>query len=357
MLLQISGFLRNFNIMNAVQWVAPRQMRLVKMDTPAPRPHEALVRLESVGVCGSDVHYYIEGRIGNQILTEPTILGHEYAGVVESVGEEADRSFVGKRVAVEPGIPCMNCEWCRTGHYNVCRSMYFPGGPGCDGALRDYIAVDARFCFLVPDSVTSAAAAMLEPLAVAIHTVELAEIKPGETAAIIGLGSIGLLTAQVLKMCGVRVLYGADLLDYRVQASACYGVDAAFDASHVDAVAAILDTTGGRGVDVAFDCSNRSEPLAHVCRIARPAGRCVLTGISGKDSDPLPVSDVRRKELTLRWCRRFRHNYPTAIALLASGKIDTLSLITHSFPLERTGEAFELVAANADNVIKASIDW
>lgn len=343
--------------MNAVQWVAPRQMRLVNLEKPIPKAHEVLVRLESVGVCGSDVHYYVEGRIGNQILVEPAILGHEYAGVVESAGLDADKSLVGKRVAVEPGIPCMKCEWCRTGHYNVCRHMYFPGGPGCDGALRDYMAVDARFCFRVPDHVTAAAAAMLEPLAVAIHTVELAAIKPGETAAIIGLGSIGLLTAQVLKMCGVLVLYGADLLEYRIQAATRYGVDTAFNASRIDTVQAILEATSGRGVDVAIDCSNRSEPLAQVCRIARPAGRCVLTGISGQDCDPLPVSDVRRKELTLRWCRRFRHNYPTAVSLLARGKIDVLSLITHSFPLERTGEAFELVAANADNVIKASIDW
>ena len=343
--------------MKAVQWVAPRQMRLITMDKPSPRPQEALVRLESVGVCGSDIHYYTEGRIGNQVLTGPTILGHEYAGIVESVGTEADPALVGARVAVEPGIPCMQCEWCRTGHYNVCRKMYFPGGPGCDGAFRDYIAVDARFCFPVPGNVTAAAAAMLEPLSVAIHTVELAQLKPGETAAVIGLGSIGLLTAQVLKLSGAYPIYGADLLPYRAAAASRYGVDSPIDASREDAVETILKATGGRGVDVAIDCSNRSETLAQVCRVARPAGRCVLTGISGADCDPLPVSDARRKELTLRWCRRFHHNYPTAIALLAAGRVDVLSLITHTFPLEKTAEAFELVAANADNVLKASIDW
>lgn len=343
--------------MKAVQWVAPRELRVIEVDKPVPKPHEALVRLESVGVCGSDVHYYLEGRIGNQVLTEPTILGHEYAGIVESVGATADAGLVGKRVAVEPGIPCMECEWCRTGHYNVCRKMHFPGGPGCDGALRDYIAVHAAFCYPVPESVSAAAAAMLEPLAVAIHTVELAEIKPGETAAVIGLGSIGLLTAQVLKLSGVSVLYGADLLAYRVAVAARCGVDIAIDASREESVARIVAETGGRGVDVAIDCSNRGEPLAQVCRIARPAGRCVLTGISGNDCDPIAVSDARRKELTLRWCRRFRHNYPTAIGLLASGKVDVLSLITHSFSLENAAQAFELVAHNADNVIKASIDW
>lgn len=343
--------------MKAVQWVGPRNMRVIEMEKPVPKPHEVLIRMESVGVCGSDVHYYLEGRIGSQVLREPTVLGHEYAGVVEAAGADVPADLVGRRVAVEPGIPCGKCEWCRTGHYNVCRKMFFPGGPGCDGAFRDYMAVDAAYCYPVPENVSAAEAAMLEPLAVAVHTVELAELKPDETAAIIGLGSIGLLAAQVLKLCGVRTLYGADMLGYRVALASRYGVDRAYDASKTDVVAAILEETCGRGVDVAFDCSNRSEPLGQVCRLARPAGRCVLTGISGKDEDMIPVSDTRRKELTLRWCRRFRHNYPTSISLLQAKRVDVTSLITHSFPLERTQEAFELVSENADNVIKVSIDW
>jgi L-iditol 2-dehydrogenase len=332
-------------------------MRMVEMEKPVPRPHEALIRLESCGVCGSDVHYYLDGGIGSQILKGPTILGHEYAGVVEAVGADADPALVGRRVAVEPGIPCMQCEWCRTGHYNVCRSMYFPGGPGCDGAFRDYIAVHAQFCFTIPETMSAAEAAMLEPLAVAVHTAELARLQPGDTAAVIGLGPIGLLTARMLRVMGAHTIYGADLLDYRVEAGARHGVDVGIHASREDTVERILDETGGRGVDVAVDCSNRSEPLAQCVRAARPAGRCVLTGISGADEDTMPVGQARRKELTLHWCRRFRHNYPAAIRLLADKKVDVMSLVTHSFPLERTQEAFDLVAGNADNVLKASIDW
>ncbi|MFP4501955.1 MAG: zinc-dependent alcohol dehydrogenase [Candidatus Hydrogenedentota bacterium] len=343
--------------MRAVQWTAPRTMRLVEVEKPVPKPHEALVRLESCGVCGSDVHYYVEGRIGNQVLTEPTVLGHEYAGVVEAVGENADPALVGRRVAVEPGIPCMRCEWCRTGHYNICRAMYFPGGPGCDGAFCDYMAVHADFCYPIPDTVTAAEAAMLEPLAVAIHTAELARLRPGDTVGLIGLGSIGLLTAQMLKLTGAHTIYGADLLAYRAAAAARYGVDDAVDAAGQDIVARVREQTAGRGVDVAVDCSNRSEPLGQCVRMARPGGRVVLTGISGQDEDPLPVSEARRKELTLQWCRRFVHNYPAAIQLLAAKKVDVTSLITHSFPLERTQEAFDLVADAADNVLKVSIDW
>lgn len=347
----------------AVRWFAPGDMRLVEEESPVPRPHEALVRVESLGVCGSDMHYFLEGRIGENRLTAPTILGHEYAGVVEAVGAEADASLVGKRVAVEPGIPCMRCEWCLTGHYNVCERMVFPGGPGVDGALREYMAVDARFCFPVPEGMSAAVAAMIEPAAVAVHTVELARLRPGDTALIVGLGPVGLLTAQAAKLCGVRTLYGADLQEYRARAAAAHGVDHAFTAApggmRAGAAATvdwIRSETCGRGVDVVFDCANTPDGIMVACHAARPAGRVVLTGISGSEEDPVPVSVARRRELTVQWCRRFLHNYPATLGLAASGRLDVASLITHSFPLERSLEAFRLVAGSADGVLKVSID-
>ncbi len=342
--------------MQAVQWHAPRDMRLGRVPKPVPRPWEALIRVESVGVCGSDIHYYADGRIGEQCIKPPLVLGHEYAGVVEVVGAEADAALISQRVAVEPGIPCLKCEWCKTGHYNVCTGMFFPGGPGCDGAFCEYMAVHADFCFPIPDSMTMAEAAMIEPVAVAVHTVELAGLKPGETAAVLGLGPIGLLTAQVAKLAGVQTLYGTDLLDYRVEAGLRFGADATANASREDTVAWVMDLTKGRGVDVAFDCTNRSAGLGLACEVTRPAGRCVLTGISGEAHDPVPVSVARRRELSLHWCRRFKSNFPEAIVLVTSGKLDIRSLITHSFPLEQTMEAFELVAETRDEVLKVSID-
>lgn len=342
--------------MKAVKWFGPHDMRVVEVERPIPRSHEALVRIESTGVCGSDMHYYLDGRIGSNVITEPIILGHEYAGVVEAVGAAADPSLVGKRVAVEPGIPCLKCEWCAQGHYNVCLDMCFPGGPPYDGALCEYMAVHAGFCFPVPEGMSAAVAAMIEPLAVAVHTVELAGLKPGETAAVLGLGPIGLLTAQVAKLAGVSVLYGTDLHDYRLEAGRAYGVDLAFNAGEEDTVGVIMEETRGRGVDVAFDCARSSLTPGLAIRVTRPAGRCVLTGISGTEEDPIPVSAARRKELTLQWCRRFLFNYPRSLALAASGRVDLESLITHSYPLERAGEAFELVSATADNVLKASVD-
>lgn len=342
--------------MKAIKWYGPRNMRLVDVSKPVPKPHEALIKVESIGICGSDLHYFIEGRIGSTVITEPLILGHEFAGVVVEVGQNADSALVGKRVAVEPSIPCGKCEWCKTGHYNVCQSLFFPGGPPYDGVLCEYVAFHAEFCFPVPETMSPAVAAMIEPLAVAVHTVELAQIMPGETAAILGLGPIGLLTAQVAKLAGVHTLYGTDLLDYRLDAGTKYGVDVAFNAGRENTVERVLRETNGRGVDVAFDTARSSETPSLACQVVRPAGRCVFTGISGEDYDPIPVGVARRKELTVRWCRRFRHDYPRSIALAASGKVDLQSLITHSFPLEKTQKAFELVADSADRVLKASVD-
>jgi L-iditol 2-dehydrogenase len=331
-------------------------MRVEEIPKPLPKPHEALVRIESVGVCGSDMHYFVDGCIGAQMLKEPTILGHEYAGMVEAVGGAADATLVGKRVAVEPGIPCFECESCRTGHYNVCRRMFFPGGPGCDGALCEYMTVHAGFCFPVPDNISAAEAAMIEPAAVGVHTIELAQLKPGDIVAIFGLGSVGLLAAQVAKFSGARVVYGVDVLGYRAALAHHFGVDAAFHSANADPVAWLMEQTGGRGVDVGIDCTNGSEGLGLAVKATRPAGRCVLTGISGREDDLLPVSTARRRELTLQWCRRFKDNFPATIALVAEGKLDVRSLLTHSFPLDRAQEAFDLVARTADNVIKASID-
>ncbi|HNY87332.1 MAG TPA: alcohol dehydrogenase catalytic domain-containing protein [Candidatus Hydrogenedentes bacterium] len=348
----------------AAQWAAPGQIRLIETEKPVPGPGEVLVRVESVGVCGSDIHYFLHGRIGENRLKGPTILGHEYAGIVEAAGEGADPLLVGRRVAVEPGIPCGACEWCRSGRYNVCEGMVFPGGPGVDGALREYMVAPAGRCFPVPAGMTAAVAAMIEPAAVAVHTVELARLRPGDTVFVAGLGPIGLLTAQVARLCGAAAVYGADLYPERVAAARAHGVDEAFQAAPGGMAAGaratvdwLFSRTGGRGADVTFDCTNSSDGILVAMHCARPAGRAVLTGISGAEEDPVPVSVARRRGLGVQWCRRFLNNYPATLALAATGRLDVGSLVTHSFPLERTQEAFQLVADYADGVLKASVDF
>ncbi len=342
--------------MKVMRWHAPRDMRLEEAPDPTPRPHEALIRIESVGVCGSDMHYFLEGGIGNSTLDRPTILGHEYAGRVVAVGEKADADLVGKRVAVEPGIPCMQCESCRTGHYNVCPDIFFPGGPGSDGALSEFYTVHADYCYPVPEDMPADVAAMVEPLAIAIHTVRLGQLAPGCTAAVFGLGPVGLLVSKVASLSGAFTIYGSDLHDYRVAAGADWGVDKAWNGKTDDVVARIMEETGGRGVDVAFDCSNGPDALSAAVTVARCAGRVTIVGISGQEVDHFPASQARRKELTLQWVRRLKDTYPAALEMITSGRIDVRPMLTHSFPLEKTMEAFDIVAGYKENVLKASID-
>lgn len=350
--------------MKAWQWQAPEKLGLVDLPRPVPEKHEALIRVEAVGVCGSDIHYFLEGAIGENRLTSPVVLGHEYAGIVEEVGAEANPELVGRRVAVEPGIPCRRCEWCVKGRYNLCTSLFFPGGPGSDGAVCEYIAVDHEFCFPLPEGISAGTAAMVEPAAVAVHTAYLAQLRPGDTAAVFGLGIIGLLTARMLQICGASRVYCVDVLPYRVAAAKRYGLQDVFCSEKgslkeggARAIDWIQEQTKGRGCDVSFDCTNSADGMGLACGAARRGGRVVLTGISGNEMDLLPVSIARRRELCLQWCRRFVHNYPVTIDYILSGALDVDSLITHVFSFEEAPEAFALTSAYGDDVLKASIEW
>lgn len=340
--------------MRAVELTAPRVFQLAERAIPECPSGYALVRVEAVGVCGSDLHYYEEGRIGETRIVRPLVLGHEFAGRVERVGEEASEDLVGKRVAVEPGVSCGRCEWCLRGDYNLCPRIEFPGGPPHDGALREFIAVPAASCFPVPEGFGADEAAAMEPLSVATFTVDLAHIHAGDTVAIFGLGPIGILTGWCARIAGAERILGADLHSYRCEAAKGLGaVDEAFDG--VDPLRAIVDATKGRGVDAAIDAARSPDTAGHACLAARPGGQVVLTGISGNEHDPIPVSAARRKGLTMRWCRRFQHCYPRAIAMTDSGRINLRPMLTHHFTLDETARAFEMVSNAADGVLKATI--
>lgn len=341
--------------MKVVLLKQPRVMELAERPKPMPKAGDALVRICAVGICGSDMHFYEEGRIGGTRMEGPLVLGHEFSGVVESVGQQGDAALVGRRVAVEPGRPCFVCEWCRAGNYNVCPDMAFPGGPPHDGALCEYVCVPASHCYPIEDRMTMAEAAALEPLSVALYSIDLAELQPGDTVAVLGLGPIGLLIGMAAKVGAASRVFGTDLLEYRVEASLNMGVDESFCVAQNDTVEAIMEATDGRGVDVAVDAARSSETLGLAVKVAKPGGRCVLTGISGKDEDTLPVSDARRRGLRLLWCRRMKHNYPRAIELVSSGQLDLKPILTHTFPLEEAHEAFEMVSYARDGVLKATI--
>lgn len=347
--------------MKCIYWIGPKKFEITERPIPKLEAGEVLVKVESVGICGSDIHYYLDGRIGDQVITPPLVLGHEFAGTVVDVYEKEYQQLLGRRVAVEPGLPCWNCEFCKKGHYNVCPMLKFLGGPGCDGALMEYISIPGWACYPVPKSMSAPVSAMVEPTAVAVHALELANIVPGETALVVGLGSIGLIVTQLLLNSGAKLVAGIDLLDYRSVVAQKLGVRETFVPSSKDNTEESIrwaeEITNGRGFDVVFDCTNQSEGLIIATRSTRPTGRTILVGISGKNYDPLPVSVARRRELTLKWCRRFLFNFPTAIELISSGKVNVDLLLTHHFTPYEVEIAFETVANNANKIIKASIDW
>ncbi len=305
--------------MKVARLYAPGDIRLTDEPAPEPAHGDVLIRVSAVGLCGSDLHWFREAGIGDARLDRPLVLGHEFAGRTES----------GERVAVDPSIPCETCEYCREGNPNLCLRLRFAGHGHEDGALRECIAWPERCLFPVPDKIDEADAAMLEPLGVAIHSVDLGKIRPGMRVGIFGCGPIGLLVIQVARLAGAMEIFATEPLPHRMDAAR--GLDA-------------VPWAPGREVDVAFECAGNDAAVADACAAVRPGGRVVLVGIPDDDRTSFNASLARRKALTIKLVRRMKHTYPRAIRLVEKGLVDVRSLVTHRFPLEKTPEAFAVAA-------------
>lgn len=301
-------------------------------DEPIPIASEGdrLVRVKAVGVCGSDLHWFSEGEIGDAKLEHPLILGHEFAGITED----------GRRVAVDPAIPCGHCEFCERGHPNLCAHLIFAGQGTDDGALREWVAWSEKSLVPIPDSISDADGAMLEPLGVAIHTVDLAKLKAGMTVGVFGCGPIGLLIIQMAKLSGAAMILATDKLAHRVEAAKGFGASQAFLAGDDSRLSQIRAATNGRGVDVAFDAAGVQEAIDDAVAAVRPGGKVILAGIPVDDRTSFSASVARRKGLTIKLVRRMKHTYPRAIELVSKGLVDVRSLVTHHFPLAEAREAF-----------------
>ena len=344
-------------MMRASRLHAIRDMRLEDLPRPTPGPGEGLLKVATVGTCGSDVHYYVKGRIGDQVVTGPIIMGHEFSAWVAELGAGVEGLKVGQLVAVEPAIHCGECELCRHGHPTLCPHVRFCGTPPIDGVYAEYTVMPAENCFPLPPEFTPVEGAMLEPLGTAIHTVDLAHLKLGHTVAVLGAGPIGLLTAAVARASGASAVYMTEPLAYRRQFALGYVADAALNPYEkgIDVVAEIMRLTGGRGVDVAFDAAAAPETPDQAAAVTRPGGKVVIVGIPSEDVMTMTASTVRRRGLTIKLVRRMKHTYPRAIRLVQNGTVDIKSLVTHTFPLERIAEAFDIVSAYDDGVLRAMI--
>ena len=338
--------------------VAPGRFEVREVPEPGTiGPHEAVVRLKAVGVCGSDVHYFTEGRIGSQVVEYPFTIGHECSGVVERVGEAVTRVAVGDRVTVDPAMPCGECEWCRKGRENICANLRFLGCPGqVEGAYKELLVMPEHSLFRMPDSLSFDDGVVIEPAAIGAYAVAQSGLRPDETIAVLGCGPIGLLVLACARASGRRRAFATELVPERVEAAGRLGADVALNASETDVVQAIHKATGGRGVDVVYECAGEQETLEQATRIAAPGGRVSILGIPSTPRVELIPELVRRKELLLINVRRQNKMMERTIELAASGAVATSELVTHHFPLEGVAEAFELVASYRDGVLKAIIE-
>lgn len=336
---------------------APGRFEVREAPEPGPiGPSEAVVRLEAVGVCGSDVHYFTEGRIGSQIVEYPFTIGHECSGVVERVGRAVTRVAVGDRVAVDPAMPCGGCEWCRKGRENICANLRFLGCPGqAEGAYKELLVMPERCLFRLPESLTFDDGVALEPAAICVYAVAQSRLAPGETIAVLGCGPIGLLTLAAAKASGRAHAFASDLVPERVEAARAFGADAAYNCNETDVAAAILEATGGRGVDVVYECAGEQDALDQALLIAAPGGRVSIIGIPSRPRLELIADLARRKELLLINVRRQNRMVERTIELAGSGALFVSDLVTHHFALEQIAEAFELVAGYRDGVLKAVV--
>jgi L-iditol 2-dehydrogenase len=342
--------------MKAMRLYGPHDMRLEDIPEPEPGPREALVRVRAVGVCGSDMHYYVDGRMGRAVPEFPFVLGHEFAGEIAALGPGVDGPPVGTPVAVDPAIPCGQCEVCLSGNPNCCPNVRFPSSPPFQGALCEFFTHPAHLCIPLPDALNFADGAMLEPLGVAVHAVALAKVRPADTVVVLGAGPIGLLVLQVALHSGASAVYLTEPIAERRALAVELGATAVCDSVAVDPVAWLLEQTGGRGVDIAIEAAWGGDAVGQAVQMARHAGRVVLVGIPREDVVTFPASNARHKGLTILLSRRMKHVYPRSIALVERGLVDVRRLVTHRFPLERAAEAFELVASLQDGVCKAMIE-
>lgn len=305
--------------MKVVRLHAIGEFRLHEEPPPIPDSDEALVQVKMVGVCGSDLLWYQTAGIGDARLDRPLVLGHEFMGITE----------MGKRVVVDPAVPCGQCLPCREGNPNLCTALRFAGHGLEDGALREFVAWPTRCLIPLPDALSSDEAAMLEPLGVALHAVDLGKLHVGMRVGVFGCGPIGLLVLQLARLAGAAEVFATEPLAHRLEAAHTFGA---------------RDWKPGQEVDVGFECAGEDDAVATTLQAVKPGGRVVLVGIPKDDRTTISASIARRKGLTIKLSRRMKFTYPRAIALVEHKLVDVRSLVTHHFPLEQTTEAFALAA-------------
>ena len=332
------------------------KMGFEERDIPQVKDDEVLVKLEYVGICGSDLHYYETGAIGDYVVEPPFVLGHEPGGTVVEVGKNVTHLKAGDRVALEPGKTCGHCEFCKTGRYNLCPDVVFFATPPVDGVFQEYVAHEADLCFKLPDNVSTLEGALIEPLAVGFHAANQGGAHIGQKAVVFGSGCIGLMCMLALKAEGVTEVYVVDVIDSRLEKAARLGATAVVNSSREDAIRRIAELAGGSGVDLAIDTAGADATVNQAIRMVKPGGTIVCVGYSRSGQVTMDMSVALNKEITFRTVFRYRHIYPMAIAAVAAGKIDLKDVVTNRFTLDQIQEAMEKSVSDKVNIVKAVIE-
>jgi len=335
-----------------------RQMRM--QDLPAPEitsDTDVLLRMAAVGVCGSDIHYYLSGRIGSQVVQYPYLVGHECAGTVEKIGDRVSRVKVGDRVAVDPAMPCWQCDQCKIGRHHTCRKLRFLGCPGqADGCLSEYLLMPETSCFPIRRKMSFEQAVLSEPLAIGVYAARRSVALPGTAVGVLGVGPIGMSALLAAKAQGPGRIYATDKIDQRLALARRAGADWTGNPAAQDVVAEI-SAAEPLLLDVVFECCGDQEALDQAVDLLKPGGKLVLVGIPTVDRVSFLMDPLRRKELCIQNIRRQVDCVQPTLDAINTGQIEVDFMVTHRFGFEQTQQAFELVAGYQDGVMKAVIGF
>lgn len=331
-------------------------IEMKEMTIPVPKDNEVLVKIECVGICGSDLHYYEHGRIGDFIVDKPIILGHESAGKIIEVGKNVKGLAVGDVVSIEPGVPCGKCEFCKTGRYNLCPDVVFMATPPYDGAFVEYVAYPADMVYKLPEGVGALEGALIEPLAVGFHAANQAQAKIGQSAVILGAGCIGLVTMMVLKSMGISQVYVVDIISKRLTKASELGATKVFKADEVDVVKEIMELTNGEGVDLVFETAGSKITTQLTAQLVKRGGNITLVGMAADAIIPYDFGTLLGKEARITTVFRYKNIYPTAIKAVAAGIIPLKEIVSHTFSFDDVQEGIEYNIKNKADVIKAVIE-
>ena len=330
---------------------------MVFKEVPMPeiKANEVLIKIDTVGICGSDLHYYQHGKIGNFVVEGDFILGHECAGVVVEIGKDAKNLVIGNRVALEPGKTCGKCEFCKAGKYNLCPDVEFFATPPYHGVFTNYVSHPEDLCFKLPENVSNVEGALVEPLAVGLHAADQGGVKLGDSVVIFGTGCIGLVTILSCKAKGASQIIVVDILENRLKVAEKIGATDIIDARDFDVLKKIEELTNGRGADVVIDAAGAEVTVKQTVDVVKAGGTIVLVGMTPKEEVEFNFMKLMGKEAVLKTVFRYRNLYPIAINAIASGAIKVKEIVSHEFDFEQTKEAFDFVVDNASDVVKAVV--